>query len=114
MLVNLNDKLTADDIRFISAMADGLVSSRSKYPGPGRRLAGLYGEFGEVMCELQQLESLRAKDTENLGRELRQAAQMCCRLAVEGDLSFHDMYSFPTIVPPTGLSRPHHADYTGV
>lgn len=109
------DSLSHHDRAFLEAMAHGLVTARTKYPGPNGRFVAFAAEFGEALHAVQKVITGRGTVRE-LGRELRQAAQMACRFAVEGDpLEFppETQCEFPAIVQPDPTTKPHQPGHIG-
>jgi len=111
-LILVPDELNPDDCAFLASVANGLVTARAKYPGNSRRKAGLYGEMGEAMVAIQRIEQERGT-VQELAAELRQVAQMACRLAVEGDATFSPevQAQFPCIVQPDPTLKPHQPGF---
>jgi len=113
-LILVPDSLTPADCAFLEAMAQGLVTARAKYPGPSDRFVAFAAEFGEALHAVQRIVTGRGTVRE-LGAELRQAAQMACRFAVEGDPSIFSseiQTQFPIIVQPTTETKPHQPGHT--
>jgi hypothetical protein len=101
------NEITEDDRLFLTAMAHGLLTARAKYPGNKHRYIALTGEAGEAFYAMEKL--LKGTGTvPELTAELRQVAQMACRLAVEGDAMFPpDVQCFFPCVPfPTKMDAP--------
>jgi hypothetical protein len=101
------NEITEADRLFFTAMAHGLLSARAKYPGNSLRYIALTGEAGEAFYAMEKL--LKGTGTvPELAAELRQVAQMACRLAVEGDAMFApDVQCFFPCVPwPTRRDIP--------
>ena len=115
MKIEVADELTQFDVAFIKAMAKGIVLARIKYPGLRGRFIAFAAEFGEALHAVQKIVTGRGTVKE-LGAELRQAAQMACRFAVEGDpMEFppESQGEFPCIVQPDPTIKPHHPGYRG-
>jgi NTP pyrophosphatase (non-canonical NTP hydrolase) len=112
--LSLPDGLTEADHAFLEAMARGLLTARAKYPGSKDRFLGFAGEAGEALHAVQRLVTGRGT-VQELGAELRQVAQMACRLAVEGDTMFAPevQAQFPVIVQPNPATLPHHPGHHG-
>lgn len=112
--VRLPSALTRADVAFIQAMARGILTARAKYPGNRGRFVALAAESGEAFHAMQRLETGRGT-VEELGAELRQMAQMACRMAVEGDSTFPPeiQAQFPVIVEPDPTMKPHHPGAQG-
>lgn len=113
MKIEVPDELSPADCAFLEAVAKGLVTARKKYPGPEGRFVAFAAEFGEALHAVQKVITGRGTVKE-LGAELRQAAQMACRFAVEGDpLEFppETQCEFPCIVQPDPTIKPHQPGF---
>lgn len=113
MKIEVPDELSHHDCAFLEAMAKGLVTARKKYPGPNGRFVAFAAEFGEALHAVQKVITGRGTVKE-LGAELRQAAQMACRFAVEGDpLEFppETQLQFPCIMQPDPTIKPHQPGF---
>lgn len=94
--------ITPADRQFMTAMMHGLLTARAKYPGSDNRYVAFTGEAGETMDAWAKMIYERCSVID-VASELRQVAQMACRLAVEGDssLPLHLQTQFPCIVWPS-------------
>lgn len=112
MWIEIPDELRPPDAAFLEAMAKGIVGARRKYPGKEGRFVALAAESGEAFHAIQRLMFGRGT-VEELGTELRQMAQMACRMAVEGDSMFplDAQLQFPCIVQPDPTIKPHQPGY---
>lgn len=113
MRIEVSSELRPEDVYFLQAMAQGVVNARKKYPGPNGRFVAFAAEFGEALHAVQKIMTGRGT-VQELGMELRQAAGMALRFAVEGDpLEFpsETQSEFPCIVHPDPTMKPHQPFY---
>lgn len=112
MKIEVPNELSPADCAFLEAMAKGLMTARAKYPGNEGRFVALAAESGEAFHAIQRLMFNRGT-VQELGTELRQMAQMACRMAVEGDAMFplEAQLHFPCIVQPDPTIKPHQPGY---
>ena len=113
--INVPDELSDADRAFLESVAVGLTTARRKYPPECKdsRLVAFTAEAGEAFHAVQRLIYGRGT-VQELASELRQAASMACRMAVEGDPALFSpeiQAQFPCIVQPDPTIKPHQPGY---